>query len=298
MLLGRLLPRRQAALLAAILGICLIKAVTAGDILVQDGFTSDFDVINVHNDSSFGLTVHHRHGVFANTGRSYNASIAVAPAHLFHIGIGPNGCEHHRTVSEQAKLLTCEYATNAGFFDFTPPACEGNLITDGVSIQHPCPNQVNFGRKLGMTCPDSTQGDRIVIGYMQEADIADLTELITGRGWLIRHGQAYTNQSREFTPTDSFVSEKAPRTALGLTKDGAILSLVVDGIEEELVGPDLHEMASLLLELDVVQAINLDGGGSSTAVYQGHVFNMPHCLDTTEPICERNVTSVVCFWKS
>ena len=51
--------------------------------------------------------------------------------------------------------------------------------------------------------------------------------------------------------------------------------------------------ADLLAQLGAVQAVNLDGGGSTTAVLRGAVYNRPHCADTWT-VCERLVTSTTC----
>ncbi len=55
-----------------------------------------------------------------------------------------------------------------------------------------------------------------------------------------------------------------PRTVAGLTKSGRLLLVVVDGRQPGWsVGMDKEEIASLLIRLGAVCAINLDGGGSS-----------------------------------
>lgn len=60
---------------------------------------------------------------------------------------------------------------------------------------------------------------------------------------------------------------KHPRTALGIDRDtGRLLLLVVDGRQEHSVGLTLLELAELLLSLGAEDALNLDGGGSSTMV--------------------------------
>ncbi len=56
---------------------------------------------------------------------------------------------------------------------------------------------------------------------------------------------------------------------------------------------DLFEFSELFVNLGVIQAINLDGGGSSVSVSEGEVISKPTCLDTPE-ICERQVTSITC----
>jgi len=58
-----------------------------------------------------------------------------------------------------------------------------------------------------------------------------------------------------------------PRTAIGIDHDGrSILMLVVDGRQDFSRGLTMRELAKLMLELGAEDALNLDGGGSSTLV--------------------------------
>ena len=67
-----------------------------------------------------------------------------------------------------------------------------------------------------------------------------------------------------------------PRTGVGVTADGKILLVVVDGRQPKWsVGASLHEFARILLQLGATDAMNLDGGGSSTMVVNGEVMNRP-----------------------
>jgi exopolysaccharide biosynthesis protein len=61
--------------------------------------------------------------------------------------------------------------------------------------------------------------------------------------------------------------ERAPRSAAGTSADGRRMWLLtLDGRQSDSVGATLHELAKLLRELGVDDAVNLDGGGSSTLV--------------------------------
>ena len=62
-------------------------------------------------------------------------------------------------------------------------------------------------------------------------------------------------------------SERAPRTAVGLSADGRTLFLVaVDGRQQASVGATLAELGRLVVELGIPQAVALDGGGSTQMV--------------------------------
>ncbi len=91
---------------------------------------------------------------------------------------------------------------------------------------------------------------------------------------LVKDGTIYLT-----TKTEEFGSDvaggRAPRTAIGVTKEGQILLAVVDGRQVASGGLSLLEMAILMQELGAVDAMNLDGGGSSEMVVFDKVVNKP-----------------------
>ena len=229
-------------------------------------------------------------GYYPKTNRPYNGTMGI----LYNISLlsvqlpDDDGCANHQYPSITAAQHDCQYAVNAGFFTFPPNAtCEGNLIINGTTQQYLSNATTNFGV--------SSASKSSVFGYVTQANASayKFDFLVSGNGWLVRSGQNYVNQSRELDPGSGFVTEKAPRTAVYATRDGTVIMLTVDGIETENVGADLYEFADLLIESGAYHAVNLDGGGSTTAVFQGQVYNQPHCSDV-ETVCERNVTSIIC----
>ena len=66
-----------------------------------------------------------------------------------------------------------------------------------------------------------------------------------------------------------------PRTAIGFTAAKHVIMFVVDGRQAASTGLSLPEVAQTLLALGCVEAINLDGGGSSTFVVNNKVVNSP-----------------------
>lgn len=66
-----------------------------------------------------------------------------------------------------------------------------------------------------------------------------------------------------------------PRTAAGVTSEGDLIVVVVDGRQRDSRGVSLGELAGIMLELGSVEAVNLDGGGSSTLVVDGTLVNRP-----------------------
>ena len=66
-----------------------------------------------------------------------------------------------------------------------------------------------------------------------------------------------------------------PRTAIGIKDDGTYLFVVSDGRTDESEGLSLAELAEFMQSLGAETAYNLDGGGSSTMVFNGEVVNTP-----------------------
>ena len=74
----------------------------------------------------------------------------------------------------------------------------------------------------------------------------------------------------------SFSETRHPRTAVAKLKDGKSLMMTVDGRQPGVsVGMSLQELAEYLLSLGAVDAMNLDGGGSTTMFLDGKVVNTP-----------------------
>ena len=82
-----------------------------------------------------------------------------------------------------------------------------------------------------------------------------------------------------------------PRTAIGVYEPGHYILLVSDGRTKESKGLTLYELAEFLQELGVTTAYNLDGGGSSTMVFQGEIVNNP--TTNGRKTTERSVSDIV-----
>src|SRR5690606_27121045 len=87
---------------------------------------------------------------------------------------------------------------------------------------------------------------------------------VGGRPIVVKDG-AITLAARD---SNSFSLTRHPRTAVGIADQGRrVLLVVVDGRQPEWsAGMSLLELARLMQQLGAVDAINLDGGGSSAFV--------------------------------
>jgi len=66
-----------------------------------------------------------------------------------------------------------------------------------------------------------------------------------------------------------------PRTAIGQTKDGKILMLVIDGRQLHSIGATLKQVQDILLEHGAYNAVSLDGGSSSVMYYNNQIISKP-----------------------
>lgn len=112
-------------------------------------------------------------------------------------------------------------------------------------------------------------------GLRNEFSFLSKTEDITnGVPQLIKNGKIEITWEQEKS-SKSFVETKHPRTAVAKLKDGKFLMVTVDGRSEASGGIGLEDLAKILLELGATDAMNLDGGGSSTMFLDGKVVNKP-----------------------
>ncbi|KJE91657.1 hypothetical protein CAOG_02765 [Capsaspora owczarzaki ATCC 30864] len=266
---------------------------SVGQLLQQSPTVADVEVqpwSAAINASASGLVVSQVSFVIKSTQRSFQGFLGtvVNPA-FFKYALPSVGCGHRVNTSVTAKQNNCLFATNAGFFDVNTGACIGNIVIDGKTVEAAVTARVNFG----------LQGQRsFITGYLDQSDVQsgkyNLTQLLTGAGWLVRDGKSYLDTSRYTESLDSnFVTEKAPRTSIGTFANGTMAIFVVDGEEDIGTGVDLYEFTEILLDLGLTNAINLDGGGSSAVFYNNTIIDRPTCNDTPV-ICERAVTSITC----
>ena len=120
-------------------------------------------------------------------------------------------------------------------------------------------------------------GDELQLDLDLKPDwsVLGVDQIIGGGPRLVEDGQIkITGVEERFQ--DDVLKGRAPRTALGITADQKLLLVTVNGRQPNIsVGMTLHELGNLLIELGAVQAMNLDGGGSTTMVIRNLVLNLP-----------------------
>ncbi|XP_051820125.1 N-acetylglucosamine-1-phosphodiester alpha-N-acetylglucosaminidase isoform X1 [Antechinus flavipes] len=256
-----------------------------------------------------GPVVHRFVSYFPDSGNSSSRAVsghltvAVSPLHSFSVlePGGPGGCAAKRlvTVEETARAAGCIVAQNGGFFRMDTGECLGNIVSNGYRVGSSGGLQnAQFGIR---------QDGTLVTGYLSEEEVLDtknpFVQLVSGVVWLLRNGEVYIKESEE-TECDKtqetgsfskFVNVISARTAVGHDREGRLVLFHADGQTEQR-GINLWDMADFLKKQGVVNAINLDGGGSATFVVNGTISNYPsdHCKDNSMWRCPRRISTVVC----
>jgi hypothetical protein len=106
-------------------------------------------------------------------------------------------------------------------------------------------------------------------------DWARAEAIVGGAGLLIRDGRFIEDWAVEQL-TAGFPETRHPRTLIGTHSDGSAWLITVDGRQPKLsAGMSLLELRALASRLGLTQALNLDGGGSTTMWVQGQIVNSP-----------------------
>ena len=110
-----------------------------------------------------------------------------------------------------------------------------------------------------------------------------VAELIGGFPLLLQNGRPVEHQAGELRPP--FSERRHPRSAIGVRTDGVVLLVAVDGRQPGYSeGMTLDEVAAFLGSLGATEALNLDGGGSTTLVVEGVIANRPSDQEGERPV--------------
>jgi hypothetical protein len=118
--------------------------------------------------------------------------------------------------------------------------------------------------------------------------------IIGGGPHLIKNGRplgAAEAAAEKFN--EDFILKRHPRTAIGKRSDGRLMIITVDGRQpQKSAGMTIDELTSLMVGLGCVEAINLDGGGSTTMAVKGKTVNNP-----SDPAGERPVSDALLIFR-
>jgi exopolysaccharide biosynthesis protein len=112
-------------------------------------------------------------------------------------------------------------------------------------------------------------------------------DFIIGAGpQLLASGRFVANEESA-NYSESLMRLRHPRTAIGWRADGHLVLVTVDGRQpQKSVGMTIEELAKLMIELGCVEAMNLDGGGSTTMVIRNKIANSPSDAAGERPVSD------------
>ena len=99
-----------------------------------------------------------------------------------------------------------------------------------------------------------------------------VNHIISGGPYLVKDNEIFVDMTAQKLGS---IGGRNPRTAIGYTKDNNLILLTADGREGSSIGLTLMELARLMKEFGCVNAMNLDGGGSTVMYVGGEVVNKP-----------------------
>lgn len=144
-------------------------------------------------------------------------------------------------------------AINAGGYDMSNGRPSGAFVMNGVAINRATATTfwVDMDGKAHITDAQTCNA---------ALDASNVREAVAGFGDIFENGHARSGLDN---------TTRASRTAIGIKADGTVVMLMVDGRQAPYsVGMTMAEVAASMEALGCVEAVNLDGGGSSTFATQ------------------------------
>lgn len=151
----------------------------------------------------------------------------------------------------------------------------------------------------GRSCVSIDDG-RVVLAPRAEFAEAPRGDLLQAGPLLLRHGMPVVGRDPEgfssgMAQFDSDITAgRYPRAALGVG-DGVVFAVACDGRSDTDTGLTLLELARLMRRLGARDAINLDGGGSTSLVSGGTLVNTPREEHGIELVAGRPVSTAIAF---
>ena len=221
-------------------------------------------IVTVHGDPVVAIDTRNGITIIKIEGPDYEGRLAIIKnAAQMGLELAPEIGNVGAIIGKIAEQSGAVLAVNAsGFYD---PEGQGNGgIAHGLVI------------KDGKTYSDFAGGNNKTIGF----DYDDNLQI-----GIYRDGQKLRD-AVEFKPALVYDGRKivegsagwgvAPRTAIGQTKNGQVLLLVVDGRQVGYsIGCTMGDLADVMLRYEAYQACNLDGGSSSIMYYNGRKITRP-----------------------
>ena len=167
---------------------------------------------------------------------------------------------------------------NADFYNMTTGAPSGALVMEGVEYHSGA--SANFFAIL-------KDGTAMIGSSSDYAAYKDqIQEAVGGSVYLVKDGKSVVTSAADY------YNSRHSRTCVGITAEGRVVLMVLDGRQEPFsAGGSAEELAQIMLDAGCVTAINLDGGGSTTFVAKQEGSNTLTVVNRPSDGYERSVSS-------
>jgi exopolysaccharide biosynthesis protein len=198
-----------------------------------------------------------------------NINIIIVNLHKRRVSILYNPKENIPT-SKQAQAAKAIAAVNAGFFSIKDGGSMTYIRTGGKIADSDTadkwPKSINMTGALMFDAEGYLSISRAMPNswFDSHPELPDI--LVTGPLLL-------KDKKKATLPQTSIVIAKNPRTSVGIINKHKIVLVTLDGRTPEAYGMTLLKLTDLMLSLRCSDAVNLDGGGSTTMWISGKPFN-------------------------
>ena len=174
---------------------------------------------------------------------------------------------------------------NASFYNMTTGQPIGITYIDGVSF-----GTVSYDNFFAILKDGKTaviDYAKNIGNYVDENGNSTIWQAVAGSQWLVRDGKDVTAGA-----TGSYNTQRHSRTCVGVTAEGKVVMMVLDGRQEPFsCGGSMHELAQIMLEAGCVAAVNLDGGGSTTYASRPEGSDAIEVINRPSDGSERSISS-------
>ena len=212
----------------------------------------------------------------------YVADVTVSDPTFLQTALAKNsyGKNVKEKTSEMAKNVGAILAVNGDYYGARE---KGYVIRNGILCR-----ETPSDREALVMWSDGS------LGIINEGEISAQTLLDEGAVNVLSFGPGLIDNGNVLVDEHDEVGQATtsnPRTAIGIVDDLHYIFVVSDGRTDESAGLSLFELANFMQQLGATCAYNLDGGGSSTMVFNGEIVNNP--VNRGSKISERSVSDIV-----
>ncbi|MGG7143127.1 phosphodiester glycosidase family protein [Clostridium nigeriense] len=244
-----------------------------GEVVITENSYSDENIeISIESDRENGTTF-------------YVADIIIKDPSLLKTAFADNsyGRNIKEVTSEIASENNAILAINGDFYGFRN---SGYVLRNGVAYRDSVSTD-EYGEALVIDSEGNFKIINEVETSMSELESQGVLQVLSFGPALVENGESVVGENDEVGK--AMVSN--PRTAIGQVGPLHYIMIVSDGRTSESEGFTLKELSNILISRGCITAYNLDGGGSSTMVFNGKVINKP--TTNGKSIKEREVSDIV-----